>query len=140
MKDNAVNITLISTQSDGENHDKTELFTRGKYKKTNDGFVISYEESEATGFEGSTTSLESFGEEKVILERKGSSESQLIIEKGKKHFCRYGTPYGDFTVGVSADSIISTLGNNGGNLKFNYVIDINASYVGDFQIDINVTC
>ena len=135
-----MNITLISTQSDGENHDKTELFTRGKYKKTNDGFVISYEESEATGFEGSTTSLESFGEEKVILERKGSSESQLIIEKGKKHFCRYGTPYGDFTVGVSADSIISTLGNNGGNLKFNYVIDINASYVGDFQIDINVTC
>ncbi|NLZ46157.1 MAG: DUF1934 domain-containing protein, partial [Clostridiales bacterium] len=122
MKENDVNINLVSTQSDGENLERTELFTRGKYKKTADGYVISYEESEATGFEGSITSLEVFGQKKVVLERTGSTESQFIIEKDKKHFCRYGTPYGDFTVGVTADEIISSLGEKGGDLKFKYVI------------------
>ena len=81
LKENDVNINLVSTQSDGENLERTELFTRGKYKKTADGYVISYEESEATGFEGSITSLEVFGQKKVVLERTGSTESQFIIEK-----------------------------------------------------------
>lgn len=138
MKAKDVNITLISCQSDGNDKQSTELFTKGKLSFTNGNYVISYEESEATGFEGSVTTLEVFAQDKVIMERKGAASSQLIIEKGKKHFCRYGTPYGDFTIGVNAQDIKSTLDENGGKLKFSYVLDINASYIGDFEIDIDV--
>lgn len=138
MKSKDVNITLTSTQFDGNEKQSTELFTKGKLFACDEKIVISYEESEATGFEGSVTTLEVFSQDKVIMERKGEASSQLIIEKGKKHFCRYGTPYGDFTIGVSASDIKSTLDENGGKLKFCYVLDINASYLGDFEINIEV--
>ena len=138
MKAKDVNITLISTQSDGNDKQSTELFTKGKLSFCDEKAIISYEESEATGFEGSVTTLEVFGNEKVVMERKGPATSQLIIEKGKKHFCRYGTPYGDFTIGVNAQQIDSKLTCEGGSLRFCYVLDINASYIGDFEIDITV--
>lgn len=138
MKAKDVNITLVSVQSDGNDKQSTELFAKGKLLKKDDRYVISYEESEATGFAGSVTTLEVFSQDKVIMERKGSATSQLIIEKGKKHFCRYGTPYGDFTIGVNAQDIVSQIDENGGKLKFSYVLDVNASYIGDFEINIDV--
>ena len=50
-------IKLISTQSDGEDNESTELITRGKYGREKDGFVIMYDETEATGYAGSTTKI-----------------------------------------------------------------------------------
>lgn len=138
MKAKDVNITLISTQSDGDEKQSTELFTKGRMVTFRDKIRIFYDESEATGFEGSTTSLDVFGEDKVIMQRKGSTQSQLIIEKNKKHFCRYGTPYGSFTIGVNATEIKNELDENGGKLKLCYVLDMNASFLGDFEIDIDV--
>jgi uncharacterized beta-barrel protein YwiB (DUF1934 family) len=72
------------------------------------------------------------------MSRSGSVSSNLIVELGKKHHCVYGTPYGDFMVGVNANYIHSDLGDNGGKLDFRYVIDVNSSYVGDFDISIEV--
>lgn len=138
MKSREVTINLISTQRDGDEKQTTELFTKGKLAVFPDKLRIFYEESEATGFEGSITTLDVYGQEKVIMERKGSAQSQLIIEKGKKHFCRYGTPYGDFTIGVSSGEIDSSLNEKGGKLRFCYVLDINSSLIGSFQIDIEV--
>ncbi len=133
-----VYLTLISTQSDGSDQQKTELFTSANFEKTAEGFKITYDESEATGFVGSQTTLTTFGENRIIMERTGQTESQLIIEKGKKHHCHYGTPYGNFMLGVTANEIRSSLFETGGSLKFKYVIDINSSYLGDFEIDINI--
>ncbi|MBR1739558.1 MAG: DUF1934 domain-containing protein [Ruminococcus sp.] len=133
-----VSIKLISSQSDGESREETELFSRGSYEKTDLGYRISYEETEATGFEGSVTTLETFGNVKVVMDRRGAVTSNLVIEKGVKHHCIYGTPYGAFTVGVDSRSISSTLGDEGGSLKLHYVIDVNSSYVGDFEINVDV--
>lgn len=133
-----VSIKLISSQSDGENREQTELISEGKYEKLPDGYKISYEESEATGYEGSTTALSVLDGKKVIMERSGAVSSNLIVEMGKKHHCVYGTPYGDFMVGVNATSVISTLNDDGGKLDFKYVVDINSSYAGDFEISIEV--
>ena len=138
MKAKDVNITLVSNQWDGQDKQSTELFSKGKFFVGEKSFKVSYEESEATGFEGSVTSLEIWDDQKVVMERNGAVSSQLIIEMNKKHFCRYGTPYGDFTIGVSAKEIKNELDENGGRLKFSYVLDINASYMGDFEIEIEV--
>ena len=72
------------------------------------------------------------------MSRTGSVISNLIVELGKKHHCVYGTPYGDLMVGVNANYIHSELDDNGGKLDFKYVIDVNSSYVGDFDISIEV--
>lgn len=138
MKVKEVSINLVSVQTDGEDSSSTELFTKGELSCQDGKFLISYEESQATGFQGAVTTLEVYGNEKVIMQRKGSETSNLIIENGKKHFCHYGTPYGDFTMGVSATEIENGLSEDGGHLKFCYVLDINAGYIGDFVIDIDV--
>ena len=131
-------ITLKSIQHDGKESNETELITEGLYKKTNDGYIITYNESEATGYNGSKTILTTFGENQVTMQRSGSTFSNLFIEKGKKHHCHYGTPYGDFVVGITTKDIKSSLNENGGDLYMNYVVDINSSYISDHEIIINI--
>ena len=109
-----VMITLKSIQHDGKENNETELITEGQYKKKDNGYVITYEESEATGFNGSKTVLTTFGEGLVTMQRSGSTISHLFIEKNKKHHCHYGTPYGDFMVGITTKDIKSKLDDNGG--------------------------
>lgn len=131
-------ITLKSIQYDGKDSNETELITEGLYKKTNDGYVITYNESEATGYKGSKTKLTTIGENQVTMERSGSTSSHLFIEKGKKHHCHYGTPFGDFMVGITTKDIKSSLADNGGDLYLKYVVDINSSYVSDHEIIVNI--
>lgn len=136
-KDVCINIKSI--QSSDENEDVTELFTYGKLSKSNDDgeYRISYEESDAMGFEGCNVDLD-IAENSVKLMRSGNAISNLIIEKGKKHHCHYGTPYGDFMIGVSADEIKSTITENGGDLYLKYTIDVNSGLLSENEMYINI--
>lgn len=136
-----VDIKLVSRQYEDfddapANYEQTEVLSVGTYKKTADGYVIEYEESEATGFEGCTTRIESFGKKKVVMSRRGSVSSELVIEPGEKHHCVYGTLYGNFEVGVEARKVSDKLTDDGGRLTFTYVVDVNSGLIGTFDIDI----
>ena len=133
-----VNISLISKQFDGENTEQTELMTEGELKLYGDGYELSYDESMASGFEGSVTSVRVKNKGLVTLKRRGEANMELVLELGKKHHCLYGTPYGDLMVGVSAKGISTDMTEEGGRLDLSYVIDVNSSYVGDFEINIGV--
>ena len=115
-----------------------EVITGGIFLKTDDGYMIRYEETEATGFEGCVTTLTVMGEEKVVLDRTGNAESRLVIDKNRKHYCNYGTPYGSIQMGVQTGEIRSTLGDNGGDLFFKYMIDVDASLLGNYEVSINI--
>ncbi len=138
-----VDIKLVSRQyedfdDDPANYEQTEVLSVGTYKKTANGYVIEYEESEATGFEGCTTRIESFGKKKVVMSRRGSVSSELVIEPGEKHHCVYGTLYGNFEVGVEARKVSDKLTDDGGKLAFTYVVDVNSGLIGTFDIDIQL--
>ncbi len=138
-----VDIKLVSRQyedfdDDPANYEQTEVLSVGTYKKTANGYVIEYEESEATGFEGCTTRIESFGKKKVVMSRRGSVSSELVIEPGEKHHCVYGTLYGNFEVGVEARKVSDKLTDDGGKLTFTYVVDVNSGLIGTFDIDIQL--
>lgn len=137
-KDVTINLTSINTV-DSE-RSTTELTTMGKFKKLEGGgFQIRYEESEVTGFKGSTTCLSFFGNNLVNLNRTGAASSDLILEKDKKHHCHYGTPYGDFTMGIFTHCIDNNVGTDGGELYLKYTVDINSSYVSDNEIYIKIS-
>ena len=138
MTGKEVSIKLVSRQSDGNTKEETELISAGLYEATEKGYRISYEESEATGFEGSVTTLETEGCRKVTMNRTGTVEANLVVDIGEKQHCVYGTPYGDFMIGITAKTIRSDLDENGGMLFFHYVLDVNSSYIGDFAIAIDV--
>ena len=133
-------IRLISRQfeSEGAEAEQTEVMSQGTFEVTEEGFGIEYEESEATGYEGAVTRLESFGTGKVIMSRTGSVTSNMVVHTGEKHHCIYGTLYGNFEVGVEARKIVNELTEKGGRLFFSYVVDINSSYLGLFEIEVEV--
>ena len=63
---------------------------------------------------------------------------EKVAEYSNSQHCVYGTPYGDFMIGITAKTIRSDLDENGGMLFFHYVLDVNSSYIGDFEIAIEV--
>ncbi|MBS7397694.1 MAG: DUF1934 domain-containing protein [Ruminiclostridium sp.] len=136
MKKN-VCITIKSTQTVDEEKDTTELFTFGAMEQFDGGFRLHYDESEATGFEGSSVTLE-VSDNMVTMTRSGKVISSLFIEKGKKHHCHYGTEFGDFMIGVCTDEIKNELKSTGGDVYLRYTLDINSSYMSENEMHINV--
>ncbi len=133
-----VNIFIKSRAQTSEDCDESEFFTGGTLEQTAQGFVIRYQESADIGYENSTVSVTA-SPEMIIIERTGAVSSVLYIEKGKKHHCVYGTPYGDFTVGTNAYEIDCGLNESGGRLYFKYSIDINSDFISENELTLVVT-
>ena len=130
-------ITIRGIQSTDNERDEVELFTTGVFSQKGSTFRISYDETEATGFAGTRTTLQ-VDRDKVTMSRSGSSRSQLIIERGVRHLCNYDTGYGSFTIGISGDKIISSLGQNGGDLAFKYSLDVETALASVNEVYVNV--
>lgn len=137
MKRN-VNISLVSKQFDGDKTERVEMMTEGELMTHKDGYVISYPETDSDGRQNGTLTKLLVSDKRLELHRIGEISSDLILEQGKKHQCHYATPFGDMFVGVMTKCIDSRLTSKGGALDFCYVLDVNSSYIGDFEISINV--
>jgi uncharacterized beta-barrel protein YwiB (DUF1934 family) len=118
--------------------DTINLSTIGTYRREGRKYVISYEESEATGMPGNTTFLTADGNRCVTMTRKGPESSQLIIELGKKHMCHYETGYGPLAIGVYTESITNKLSPSGGELHVRYRLDINSTSLVTNELKITV--
>ena len=123
-----VEIILRSVQRNEEEENETELRTEGVYENDGKTWSVSYEESEITGTEGRC----------VSIVRRGSANSNLMIETGKKHYCLYGTPFGDMTLGIYTNKIEDNLSPQGGRLYLRYTLDVNASFLSDNEIYLEV--
>lgn len=132
-------LNLKSINSVGNDSSKTELNSDGVLRILENGDIeISYEESEATGFKGSTTFIVISPDMLVTLKRVGSAPSILTIEADRKHLCHYGTPYGDIMMGITTHAVRSNITFDGGELYLKYTIDVNGGYVSDNEIYLNV--
>lgn len=132
MKNN-VTISLTSIQIQDDDKNETELFTKAVVSKSGGCDVISYEDTQATGFEGSVTTIKVKGNESASIIRKGTANSVLSLETGRKHYCQYGTPYGNIQIGVYTHSINNTIAENG-RLYLRYTLDMNSSHLSDNEI------
>lgn len=131
MKSNVM-ISLTSIQwQDGEKCE-TELITQARHTKSGKFDVISYEDTEATGFEGSVTTIKTDGISAYIT-REGTANSVLSLEVGKKHFCQYETPYGSMQLGIYTHNVDNTISENG-RLYLKYSLDLNAAPLSDNEL------
>lgn len=131
-------ISIKGVYSNEDDQDVVELFTTGKFYKRNGDYYISYEETEATGFEGSRTTLRIEQENRVTLRRTGSSNSQLIVERGVRHQCHYDMGFGEMMIGVHGSRIKSSLNDSGGNVELKYSLDINSLLASENEMYIFV--
>ena len=131
-------ISIRGTQDySGTDPDTMELVTEGKLAVQDGALCLSYEESELTGMEGTTTVFQ-VEPEKVTLLRLGSVQSEMVFEEGRRHMSLYSTPYGNMEIGVRARRLNSTLELTGGRLEIAYDIEINHMLAGQslFRIDV----
>lgn len=136
MKKNIM-ISLVSIQWQNNEKCETELLTKAKFTRENGCDIISYEDTSATGFEGSVTTIKVEGDKSASIVRKGTANSALSLEIGRKHFCQYGTPYGSFQIGVYTHAIENTISKNG-RIYLKYTLDLNSSYLSDNEIIMTV--
>lgn len=136
--DNVI-ISIKGKQIYAENSpDEMELVTSGTLKREGRGkYSISYQESELTGLEGTTTSLLIDGG-KVTLLREGSINSQMVFEEGRRHLSMYETPYGALSIGVNTRRMRSTVNDKGGDLEIDYAIEIDNLLAGQNLFRMNV--
>lgn len=134
---NNADITILSVAKSEDDKDETEFFTVGNFSEEENGFVIRYSENAEIGYESCHVTITVNGES-VIIERSAPAPSILTVEKGKKHHCIYGTPYGDFAMGINAFEVKNDLTSEGGKLYLRYSIDINSDFVSENELDINV--
>jgi uncharacterized beta-barrel protein YwiB (DUF1934 family) len=130
-------INIRGIQRIDNEKDVTELFTQGKFYRQNGNYYITYDESEATGFEGCKTTLK-VEADKITLIRSGTARSHLIVERGARNLGRYGTAAGDLMIGVNAKQVCSGLTDEGGELYFSYSLDVNSSLVSENEVFIEV--
>lgn len=131
---------MISLKSiinqDGETSE-TELFTKAHYNRQKNTYTFRYEDTSATGFEGSVTTITVDGNNFASITRTGTANSNIMLEKDKKHYCHYVTPYGDFQIGVMTRFIKNNI-DSCGELAFKYTLDLNSSHLSDNEIIIRI--
>ena len=114
---------------DGIDPDETELMTEGTMVLTEDGMVLSYEESELTGMEGTTTAFEIKGP-RVTLTRSGAVNSQMVFEEGRQHTSLYETPFGELSVDIQTSELKHNLTERGGLMEIKYSIAVEHTVTG----------
>ena len=118
--------------------EEMELVTSGTLKRNGrGGYTVSYQETELTGLEGTTTRLHIDGG-RVTLLREGNINSQMVFEEGRRHLSMYETPYGALSIGVNTRRMRSTLGEAGGDLEIDYAIEIDNLVAGQNLFRMNV--
>ncbi|MCD8047457.1 MAG: DUF1934 domain-containing protein [Clostridiales bacterium] len=113
---------------EGTDNDAVQLMTAGQLTQMADGYELSYQESEVTGMEGTTT-FQIQGP-RVTLLRTGTVCSQMVFEEGRRHLSLYSTPYGNLEVGIATSRLDSSISPTGGNLEIDYSIEIDHALAG----------
>ena len=128
--DNVI-ISIKGSQVNAESGpEEMELVTPGRLVRDAQGrYTISYEESELTGLEGTTTVLQIEGG-RVTQLREGSVNSQIVFEEGCRHLSMYETPYGALSVGINTRRMKNTVGEDGGDLEIDYAVEIDNLLAG----------
>ena len=138
MKKNVL-ISVVTEQSlaDGGS-DRIELVSPGTlYEKAGSYFIV-YDESELTGMPDTKTTVRLHRDGVNVL-RTGKFPSNMMFEEGKQNLSSYGTEYGDMTVTVNTERIISDISEEGGLIELIYTLELDHRHIGRNHIKITVS-
>ncbi len=129
--------------ADGEDgRFSAEMYTKGTMKQKGSKIEISYDETEATGMKGSTTSLV-FAPEKpktVFMKRRGTHTSNMIFEENKTKSFIYGAEVMTLRINMFTKAVKNSVSlEKGGKLDIIYALEINNTQAQLNRIRVTVT-
>ncbi len=132
-------IDILGSQTLGEElPEEIRLTTVGKIGEKNGKIYLIYEEAEGEYDTPVTTTLKIQGEESLVMQRSGGSQTRLTVTRGQRELCRYETPYGDLMIGVYGENMENRLTESGGSLSLSYTIDANMAMLSRNTLKITV--
>ena len=134
-----IKIKGLQIDSVSDEAENMELTTEGiyEYDKENMLYYIEYDESEATGMEGTQTSVE-IGQDYISVQRSGSVNSDMLFIEGRKTHSVYTTPFGQLLMGIYTNKLEIDTTDNTCHIKADYIIDINDQLLGKNKLEIDV--
>jgi uncharacterized beta-barrel protein YwiB (DUF1934 family) len=137
MKDVVLRIEGIQKDETGEEN-VIELMTEGKFYEKRNAIYIVYKETELSGMDGCTTTLK-LTKGKISMKRFGTSTSEMIFERGKRHAANYSTPYGNFDMEVLTKNMIYTISDaNKGNVFIEYEVRLQGMFGSNNSLNIQI--
>lgn len=122
---------------EGAAPDVIELVTAGRMTREGQSYILSYQESELTGLEGTLTTIQVDGDQ-VTLMRVGEFNSQLVFQEGRRHLSMYNTPYGAMSIGVNTRHLLTQITDQGGDIEVDYSVEVDHAMAGRNIFRINV--
>ncbi len=115
----------IPVSEDAPTPDIMDINSIGTYTDDGERISISYNETEVTGMEGSTTTITFLKSDPnvVSMMREGAVSATLVFEEGKRHHCLYKTPFMPFEVCVRTIKVSNAL-LGAGALSLDYIVEI----------------
>lgn len=115
----------IPISEDAPTPDIMDINSIGSYTDDGERISISYNETEVTGMEGSTTTVTFLKSEPNVVSmiREGAVSATLVFEEGKRHHCLYKTPFMPFEVCVRTIKVSNAL-LGAGALSLDYIVEI----------------
>ena len=135
MKDVIISVTGVQQGVNGP--DAMELVTAGQYGQDEKETLLTWQESELTGMEGTKTSL-CVQPRSVVLSREGTLNTRMEFGEGRKRYFLYETPFGSATMGLNTRRIVNRLGAHGGEIEIDYSVDMDDTIVGRNRFFIRV--
>ncbi len=134
-------LTIEGQQWSGdEKADVLRLSTEGSVFREQEAWHIVYQESAATGLEGTETTVEVADSGAISLIRAGTHAMRLTFVEGLRHISRMETPFGKLDVGIYTSAARADLNESGGRVHLGYTIDFNNREPMNTSLDIIIRC
>ena len=114
-----------------------ELVTEGTLEKTEQGWSISYEESDLTGLDGVRTTFYVTGKE-MSLTREGKLNSHMVFKEGVPHDSLYEMGFGALMLTVWGAKVEAKLNENGGTIDLVYSITVEQNEAGEIEYPLDI--
>lgn len=131
-------ISISNCQSGGPVEENTLVFDTAGHYFFDDGVgVLSYQESELTGLEGTQTSVMVMPNQ-VVVDRAGMLTGRMVFREGTRDAFPYETPYGQMMLGIDTRKIRHNFNENGGDVEIDYITDLAHTFVTRNKFRISV--
>ena len=116
-------IISVKSLSNLDPNDAIEVVTPGKFIIEDNGFKAIYEESEISGMEGTTTTL-NIQDNILVLDRVGSTTTNMEFKEGTVAVSLYNTPYGILSLNIDTEKLNINVNENGGEIYSKYTLGL----------------
>ena len=118
-------IVTKTDDDDGDDFgDEIEMMTEALLEKKDGRISVTYKEC-SEGLEDVKTSVSFMEDDRnIITVCRGGGGEGFVIEKGKRNFSLYRTPYGIIEMCVYGKNVENTLDENGGEIIMDYSVEL----------------